>query len=190
MEKDSSKEYKAFKELVQSNLVRFWDDTKDIKIAIHETLSEFNYRKELIGWVRGDNAINSNLLAEEIARLTKENSELRTTLDSHKQQATVLYAGLTFDELKELLISRNTTKLNGEDCNLYDFLLLVGETVAKKGVFAKEMKNGFTKLALFKLVYKIESSYRLTDIMYEFSDEGHSFYLKALWLSENNNSNH
>src|SRR4030095_6309500 len=81
LEQENPKQLKEFRTIVLSNLVKFWDDKKDIKIAIHETLSDMSFRKDLAGWIRGDNSVNADFLAEEIARLTKENSDLREKLN-------------------------------------------------------------------------------------------------------------
>jgi uncharacterized protein (UPF0332 family) len=52
--------------------------------------------------IRGDNSINTGFFSEEIARLTKENFELRNKLSSGTTFSTpneALYSGLTYDEL-------------------------------------------------------------------------------------------
>src|SRR5687767_7810641 len=38
IETENPKQLKEFRTLVLNNLVRFWEDKKDIKIAIHETI--------------------------------------------------------------------------------------------------------------------------------------------------------
>ncbi len=78
IETKNPKLFKEFKKLVQSKLVRFWDDKKDIKIATGETLSHFSRKEDLKGWVREGDEVNAPALADEITRLSKENSELRT----------------------------------------------------------------------------------------------------------------
>jgi Domain of unknown function (DUF4062)/Pentapeptide repeats (8 copies) len=72
----------SFRQKVTSKMCRFWTDTKDIKLSILETLSNFARREELVGWVRGDKPANAATLAEEVARLAKENTELRQQLSS------------------------------------------------------------------------------------------------------------
>ncbi|CAN5514349.1 hypothetical protein BH10BAC5_BH10BAC5_23940 [soil metagenome] len=54
VELGDSKKLEEFRKIVLTKLVKFWDDKKDIKIAIHETLNEFSLRKDLVGWLRGD----------------------------------------------------------------------------------------------------------------------------------------
>jgi hypothetical protein len=52
IEQENGRLLKQFRAIVMSNLVKFWDDKKDIKLAIYDTLSGFSTRKDVIGWVR------------------------------------------------------------------------------------------------------------------------------------------
>lgn len=82
---------------VLGKLVRFWTDAKDIRIAIGETLSQFARRDDLLGWVRPQDQSDLPLLASEIARLSHENSQLRTQLAASldtPQPLGIGYAGL------------------------------------------------------------------------------------------------
>ena len=96
---------KEFRTLVLSKLVRFWDDPKDIKITIGETLSQFSRREDLIGWVRPPEVdVDVNALADEIARLSRENAQLRERA-AQPQAPTIL--GFAFEELFDLLSRKN-----------------------------------------------------------------------------------
>jgi hypothetical protein len=66
---------KGFRDLVTSKVVRFWSDTKDIKIATSEKLAEFARRPDLIGWVRQQTELSQ--IATELSRLSEENARLR-----------------------------------------------------------------------------------------------------------------
>ena len=135
IEKENPKELKAFKDLVLQNLVKFYDDKKDIKIAIHETLSDFAYnRKELVGWIRGDNSVNTAQLAEEIARLTKENSELR---DQVSKNDNALYSGLKYEELKGML-EANKISLKEGSLNLFRYFIEKAPEFIDGIVFCKQ----------------------------------------------------
>jgi Domain of unknown function (DUF4062) len=79
-ENDDTKAFGAFKELVTSKIVKFWDDIKDIKNQVHVKLSEYNRKEDLIGWIKGSNAINGGEIAEQMAKLMKENEEMRQRL--------------------------------------------------------------------------------------------------------------
>lgn len=176
IETDNTKELKKFRAEVTSNLVKFFDDKKDIKLAIHETLSELNYRKDLVGWIRGDNAINTGVLAEEIARLTKENHDLREQVNTGSiQNISSLYANMTYEELAELL-SRNIVEQDMEQMNLLDFLLKFGARFTS-GTGNINME-AFNKLVLYKIIARESASG--IGIRYYFTEDGHNFYLKAI----------
>ena len=92
---------KNFRAIVLSKMVRFWDDYKDIKITVGETLAHLSRREELAGWVRADSQVNTAVLADEIARLSSENARLREHMRGATQEGTI--HGLSFSELEELL---------------------------------------------------------------------------------------
>ena len=182
IEQDNTHLLKDFRAQVTNHLVKFWDDKKDIKIAIHETLAEFSYKKELIGWIRGDNAVNTGALAEEIARLTKENAELRDKLSgSNSNGSTALYSGLNYQELRELL-KRVKINVDGID-NLFNWLAINGEKLAKtvRTDSANDMSI-LDRLLEFKLVSRRQVTYG--SFVYNLTDDGHNFYLKSLLDSE------
>lgn len=77
LERDNPQGLKLLRAQAQSRLVRFWGDGKDIRIAVGETLSTFARRDDLNGWVRPEDQSNVPQLASEIARLSRENSDLR-----------------------------------------------------------------------------------------------------------------
>lgn len=102
LERENFPKYQSFKNLVKSKLVEEWDDLKDIKYAVQSTLLDFDKRQELVGWVPGNEVANTGAIAEEIARLTKENAELRLQMSNSSKDQTK-YSGLTFDEMYLLL---------------------------------------------------------------------------------------
>src|ERR1019366_443379 len=103
LEMDHPQKLKEFRAQILTRLVKFWSDPRDIKLAVIETLSQFARRDELIGWVPGDEASKTNILVDEIARLTKENSQARDEL-SRIRRSTITYNGLTFEEMGKLLL--------------------------------------------------------------------------------------
>lgn len=103
IETSCGRELKDFRSLVLSKMVKFWDDHKDIKIAVGETLSTLARREDLVGWVRASQEANMPALADEIARLSKENSHLRTELERRTDDSIL---GYTFLQLKSLLESK------------------------------------------------------------------------------------
>lgn len=110
IEKDYPNKLKDFRELVCSKMVRFWSDPKDIKLAIMETMADFNNREELVGWISGSERINVSAVADEITRLAKENSLLREKLENLSSD-TRSFNGLSFKEMYQLLNSINIENL-------------------------------------------------------------------------------
>lgn len=106
LEREHPVALRAFRAQVMTRLIRHWDDHKDIKIAVGETLAQFARREDLVGWVRPTHtAIDLEKLANEISRLSQENSQLRTA--SRIGAPDPLIAGFTFPDLHELLSSKN-----------------------------------------------------------------------------------
>jgi hypothetical protein len=99
---------KEFRQLVMSKLVKMCSDAKDIKIASGETLASLARTDKLNGWVRADNHADMSVLADEIARLSRENALLRS--QSAPKSEPPLIGGLTFDEITELLVSAGALK--------------------------------------------------------------------------------
>lgn len=108
IEADNPQGLKNLRAHATGKLVRFWTDKKDIRIAIGETLSAFARRDELKGWVRPQDQTSVPLLAGEVARLSKENSDLRdrlANLGNQTQPLGIGYQGvLRVLEARELLI--------------------------------------------------------------------------------------
>lgn len=94
-----------FRSVVLSKTSRFFADTKDIKIAIHQKLAELAQRKDLVGWIRGDQAQNSDQLAAELAALSAENRALRNrdAASGSTTPAFELPSGLTDDDIIAVL---------------------------------------------------------------------------------------
>ena len=92
---------KEFHDLVLSKMCRFWEDAKDIKLSILQTLSHFALREELTGWVRPSGQANTPALADEMARLSRENAELRRQILSRTPD--IIIEGLSFEDMMGLL---------------------------------------------------------------------------------------
>lgn len=97
---DCRKEWNQFREFVQSKIVEFWEDSKDIKIAIANKLGQLSRREDLVGWVRAHKEADLPALSNEIARLSKENAELRSQLGSKPE---VIINGLPYSQMRTLL---------------------------------------------------------------------------------------
>lgn len=103
-ETEHPQKLKEFRMLVESKVVRHWEDTRDIKIAILEKLNELSRREDLRGWIPGDRQVDAGAIAEQLAALTRENTELRervAALSDPRDRLT--FSGLTFGEVTSLL---------------------------------------------------------------------------------------
>ena len=80
IEEENPKKYRKFKKLVESKIVAYCDDLKDIKLGVIRSLGDFEKIGGLIGWIPGDQASDTTSALVEIARLSKENSELKSKL--------------------------------------------------------------------------------------------------------------
>ena len=98
IEQDYPDKLRKFKDLVCSKMVRFWNDSKDIKIAVHESLSSFARRDDIKGWVRESDQANTIALANELARLSEENSKLHKRIKELSDESLTI-AGLKYSEI-------------------------------------------------------------------------------------------
>jgi hypothetical protein len=128
------KKLKEFKELVLSKICRPFDDLKDIKIAVHETLNKFSREYKLSGWISGadvddyDSLIKENL--ELNNRLIDLESKVKLTQVNDKEKNK--FGKFSFSELEEIL--------NGIVFNVPDRL--------------KSIENAKSKYSLLEVFYE------------------------------------
>lgn len=77
MERENFQKYQEFKNDVLSRISKFFSDTKDIKLAVYESLKEYEKREDLMGWVSAKELGNYQELLEEKVKLIEENSKLK-----------------------------------------------------------------------------------------------------------------
>lgn len=85
LEQDHPDKLKAFREVVTSKICKMVDDRKDIKLAVHETINKFLRDYEFDGWVSGKQIARLSTLTDDVARLTRDNAELRAQLKLHEK---------------------------------------------------------------------------------------------------------
>ncbi|MGE4179953.1 MAG: DUF4062 domain-containing protein [Limisphaerales bacterium] len=100
LELKNQTEYEAFRKIVSSNVVDFWSDLKDIKLAISNKLNEYERDDNLTGWVRPETQINTVTLTNSIAKLTQDNIELRKQASNNIGES---INGIPIDEWEILL---------------------------------------------------------------------------------------
>lgn len=106
IERDHPKELKLFREKALSKISAFFEDPKDIKLAIHETISDLEAKYDLKGWISGDEITDTKPLLDEIAHLRNENKELTDQLGQQRkrfEQSKLKKYGANEEELEELI---------------------------------------------------------------------------------------
>ena len=184
-ENENPKELKAFQTEVLSKMSKFWDDEKDIKIAVAETLAQFARRDELVGWIRPSNQSNLPALSDELARLSKENSELRSQIAASQSNET--FGGIFFSEMMGLLESRP---------GLFDFLYDRRFKIpffSANDVNSPDSQDYLDELVLRGLVTvsikRGGSPFFIESRTYDLSDTGRAFLNKAESSSLENSGN-
>lgn len=161
IEQNEPKKLQEFAAVVTGKLVRFWDDHKDIKISIGETLAQFSRKPELVGWTRQSLDLDIPQLAAEISRLSQENSGLRKQITDNTHSS--IDMALSFAEMKEVLKVKD----------LFDSLLTNRNALASPrgfsvGVMTKNREK-MREIEILGLVVKTVEGF------FTFSDVGKKF---------------
>jgi hypothetical protein len=97
--------YVRFRRIVMERVCADWSDVKDIQIAILRKLPQWAQDPDLVGWVR-DEGRPAPAVLNEMARLSQENSELRSRLAALSEK----YDGLTFEQLASAMVEARFDK--------------------------------------------------------------------------------
>lgn len=81
LELENREKLVKFKELVLSKICRFYNDPKDIKIAIFETLTDFHHRIDMNGWISGKMMEPLENYLEELANKEEEIRKLKSEIE-------------------------------------------------------------------------------------------------------------
>ncbi len=121
LEKERQTELSLFRSKVLSNMSSFYEDTKDIRLSVMESLPEIASTRELAGWVSGNEVPDTKGLVDEIAKLNgeiaslvKENAALTKKLSDNAK----LTSSQEFEELTKILQSieiKVPAKVTGTD---------------------------------------------------------------------------
>lgn len=122
-----------FRKKVLSNISSFFDDPKDIKLAVHETIGDFIGRYDFSGWTRGNIVPDTTPLLEEIARLTKQRNELELLLGDAKK------------------VSRGVAQAEAEQVNLIELASVLRSIEIETKVFNKPEQIEPQKFDLYRL---------------------------------------
>lgn len=108
IEKENPKELALFRTKVLNNISSFFEDHKDIKLCVHESLADFVTNRNLKGWISADEFIDTKPLFEEISKLSEENRLLKKALENLENQVPNIETTKNnkierFNELKKVL---------------------------------------------------------------------------------------
>ena len=132
--------------------MEFWEDSKDIKIAIHKKLGELARRKHLIGWVRAN---HEAALSDELALRNKQNAELRMQLAAYttKLSISVKVEGEPPSQYIQLIAADGKIKLHR-----VDYMTTEESTMAYDDV---SIENGAIKYSVNRdLLVKVWNTHR------------------------------
>lgn len=129
IEKEHAAKYREFKKHVQTRMVKFWKDSKDIKLAIFETLNDFSKRDNLTGWVPGNQQIETSKLTSQLVKLGQENSKLHEIISNHQSEVKELRKKiLSLEKVTKTIGYKNLNpkssgfiqkaKINGEELSI------------------------------------------------------------------------
>jgi hypothetical protein len=149
-EKENPKELAQFRKKVLSNISSFFDDSKDIKLCVHESLADFAAKRELKGWVSATEIVDTKPLFDEISKLSRENAELKEAIAGLQEKIAQSTPELkkkanNFDELESILraievkIPASITKGEEKTENLFSLFYLnkdhfLGGVINENGV--------------------------------------------------------
>jgi len=77
IERSNQNKLDFFRDKVCSRMVKFFEDTKDIKLAVYESLNYLSKKHNLSGWVRADSIPDPKKVIEEVDRATSALSAFR-----------------------------------------------------------------------------------------------------------------
>lgn len=103
LETDNTQKMKDFKEKVLSNISSFFEDNKDIKLAVHESVRTLEHENKLVGWVRASEMLNPQPYLDQITALQKEKDFLSKENASLKKITKNDQNGEDFMELINIL---------------------------------------------------------------------------------------
>lgn len=113
LEQDNTQKLKKFREKVLSKTSTFFDEPKDIKLAVFESVASLDKKHSIEGWVRSGEVRDTtpllneiNRLSKDASRLQKENNNLRNELnrlsESSKEE-------VDFEEIARVLRNKKLT---------------------------------------------------------------------------------
>jgi hypothetical protein len=88
LELENQAKFKDFKTKVTSYMCSFFEDNKDIKLAVHESIGQLQKENQVVGWIRADSVQNPQEYLDQIMGLQQEISKLNQENIVLKRQKT------------------------------------------------------------------------------------------------------
>lgn len=122
-----------FRKKALTNISSFFDDSKDIKLSVHETIGDFLGRYQFSGWVRGDAVIDTAPLLDEIKRLTAQRNDFELQLADLKK------------------VSRGVAQAEADQVNLNELASVLSKIEIQTTVFNKPEDDEPKKYDLYRI---------------------------------------
>ncbi|HYE08591.1 MAG TPA: DUF4062 domain-containing protein, partial [Patescibacteria group bacterium] len=181
IEQENYAKYVELKKQVASRMCKFVMDGRDIKLAIFETLNEFQQLYKFAGWVSGKELPDVDGYTKEIIRLSKEVERLRKIEEREKELKAKIestYNNYSFLQIVERMISTSMTipgKLTDKSKDIKnDLLALFLQTKSSYaiGITNEYGMSDINKFLYFELapelmVYGLVEKVKVTGARYE-----------------------
>ncbi|WP_296038226.1 DUF4062 domain-containing protein [uncultured Agrobacterium sp.] len=103
IEKNDPQSLIKFRAKVLSTMSAFFEDERDIKLAIHESLGELGHQTNLVGWVSASEIVDAAALHAEISRLQIELANIKAAKTSSTKGTKTTDTQEDLEETLELL---------------------------------------------------------------------------------------
>jgi hypothetical protein len=172
LETDNPDKLKKFRTKVLSKMSSFYSDTKDVKIAVLETVPQLASEYGIRGWVRAAEIPDTKALADELSRLHTENKELESKLvlatkknESAARSVTGIEKEFTdlFDLLSATMIDMTTARIAfGNTSSIPDKVSVLDLFLSTRDVLMKGVENqmgmgDLEKFIFFTLAPKLQT---------------------------------
>ncbi|WP_454666991.1 DUF4062 domain-containing protein [Acinetobacter calcoaceticus] len=145
-ESENPQKLKEFKTKVLSYMTSFFEDIKDIKLAVHESVGKLQQENKLMGWIRANEVPNPQQYLDQITSLQNEKEELRKENIQLKKVRTSGDSAQDFDEILKILENEQVSlsRLKQENSSFPDETsLLMALNTFKRDIIIGVINNGF-----------------------------------------------
>ncbi|MCU5489837.1 hypothetical protein NYE71_27800 [Bacillus sp. FSL K6-0273] len=115
-ERENYIKYQEFKDVVLSNISKFYSDLKDIRLAVLKSLKDCEKDESLFGWVSGKELKNTDKLQNDYTKLLNEHIKLQSKIRKLEKQTSksMEIDGVSYKEVKNCLKNERMLPQNSE----------------------------------------------------------------------------